>query len=145
MWRAWVEVASSASGCVGGAARGRFGPGSLACPVLVVSAWAKRPGGVMCGESGKDRELRMLGNLCVALARLGVAGMQLRDAVPGVTVSLDRDGSAGVAAYVVIHHGARFSWWSVGHSHPISDVDGAAQAIVEFLHQKNGNGERARS
>ncbi|GAA2083236.1 hypothetical protein GCM10009780_21800 [Actinomadura alba] len=90
----------------------------------------------MCGETSKDRELRLLGDLCVALAKLGYPGIQFRDALPGLIVSANRDGSGGAAAYVVIHHGARFSWWSVQHHHPVDDVDGAAQAIVEFLRRK---------
>jgi hypothetical protein len=138
---AWVEMASSASGCAGWTARDRFGAGGQARSVFVVSAWSRGSGGVMCGERSKDRELRLLGELCVALAGLGVAGLQLRDAVPGMTVSMGRDAGGGVSAYVVINHGMRFSWWSVEHSHPVSDVEGAARSIVEFLRQDDASSD----
>ncbi|WP_344264059.1 hypothetical protein [Actinomadura napierensis] len=74
----------------------------------------------------------LLGELYVALAKLG-ADVQLRDAIPGLTVSAVREGSRPVAGYVVLHGGTRFTWWRVDSNHTASDIEGAARRIMEFL------------
>jgi hypothetical protein len=91
---------------------------------------------VLNETDSKDRELVALGQLCRSLAKLGF-GVQLRDALPGLTVTRSQDTAEGTAAYVVISRsGHRFTWWRVDNSHPISDVDGAAQHIADFVQEQ---------
>ncbi|MFI0454008.1 hypothetical protein [Actinomadura sp. 6N118] len=87
----------------------------------------------MNGVKG-DHELWLLGELCKALAQRGIV-VQLRDAIPGLTVTTPR----GVSAYVVMN-GPRFTWWRVDNSHPVSDIDGAARRIAMFLRQGEQSG-----
>ncbi|MFD0902511.1 hypothetical protein [Actinomadura sediminis] len=86
----------------------------------------------------------LLGELYVALAKLG-AEVQLRDAIPGLTVRLVRDGAPAVAGYVVLKGGERFTWWRVDNAHPATDVEGAARRIMETLRSDppRGHGPRA--
>lgn len=86
----------------------------------------------MGASAGRDGELVLLGELYVALAKLG-ADVQLRDAIPGLTIRLVRDGAPAVAGYVVLNGGRRFTWWRVDNNHPASDVEGAARRIIETL------------
>lgn len=79
----------------------------------------------------RDVELVLLGELYVALAKLGV-DVQLRDAIPGLTVRVYRDGERPICGYVVLH-GFHFTWWRVDNNHPATDVTGAAQRIVDYL------------
>lgn len=79
----------------------------------------------------RNVELVLLGELCVALAKFGV-DVQLRDAIPGLTVRVHRAGERPVSGYVVLH-GFHFTWWRVDNNHPATDVAGAAQRIVEYL------------
>jgi hypothetical protein len=85
------------------------------------------------GRADPDRELRLLGELCRSLARLGL-GVQIRDARPGLTVTRSRDAAEGSTAYVTLSpSGTRFVWRRVDDNHPASDIDGAAQRIAVFV------------
>ena len=82
-------------------------------------------------RQARDAELVLLGELYVALAKLGL-DVQLRDAIPGLTVRMYRAGDRPVSGYVVLH-GTHFTWWRVDNNHPTSDVQGAARRIVDYL------------
>ncbi|MFD0689023.1 hypothetical protein [Actinomadura fibrosa] len=81
----------------------------------------------------RDTELRLLGDLCRALARRGVC-VQMRDAIPGLTIARPGGTALEVIGYVVISKTkGQFSWWRVDNLHPVSDVDGAAEQITAFI------------
>ena len=70
----------------------------------------------------------MLGDLCRALARRGLY-VQMRDAVPGLTVTRPGGTSLDVIGYVVVNRRkGEVSWWRVDTVHPVTDLDGAATA-----------------
>jgi hypothetical protein len=78
---------------------------------------------------GRYQQLRLLGDLCRELAKLGIR-MSISDALPAVRVpvegsksalSVEVDGVAGVFA------------WADEHSHPVDDRAGAAAAIVAWV------------
>jgi hypothetical protein len=89
----------------------------------------------------RDKELRVLTELCRHLAKRGV-GVEVRDAIPGLTLHAKPSAGGGALAYVVIN-GSHISWWRVGHNHPISDVEGAAERIESFLRRpvRDGGGQ----
>ncbi|QXJ22987.1 hypothetical protein AGRA3207_004074 [Actinomadura graeca] len=81
----------------------------------------------------RDAELRLLGNLCRALVKRGHF-VQMRDAIPGLTITRSGGTVRDVVAYVVLSRDKRhFSWWRVDNAHPLTDVDGAAEQISAFL------------
>ncbi|URM95292.1 hypothetical protein LUW76_13745 [Actinomadura madurae] len=89
--------------------------------------------------SARDRELVLLGELYVALAKLGL-DVQLRDAIPGLTVRAYGVRGQQVSGYVVLHGGTRFTWWRVDNTHPAEDITGAARRILDYLQSDSGQG-----
>ncbi|NEA22191.1 hypothetical protein [Actinomadura bangladeshensis] len=85
----------------------------------------------------RDRELVLLGELVIALAKLGV-DVKLRDAIPGATFRATRADGRQVYGYVVLKGGTHFTWWQVDHTHPATDVQGAARRILESLQSAPG-------
>jgi hypothetical protein len=91
---------------------------------------------VVTVQNEADKELQLLGMLCRALAKQGL-GVQLRDALPGLTVTRRPDISEGTGAYVMVNPSRlRFAWWRVDNSHPVSDIDGAAMRIAAFVREQ---------
>ena len=87
------------------------------------------------GEIGKNEQLRLLGELCRSLAVLGV-GVQMRDAVPSLTVSADQTPLASGGVRVLVDtSGTEFTWRPDDNRHPVSDIDGAARRIAECVQQ----------
>lgn len=85
------------------------------------------------GEIGKNEQLRLLGDLCRSLAVFGV-GVQMRDAVPSLTVSADQAAPASVGVRVLVDtSGADFTWRPDDDRHPVSDIEGAARRIAECV------------
>ena len=90
--------------------------------------------------TSRDRELGLLGELGRALGQLGL-GVQVRDGVPGLTVSTSTPGK-----YVwvfVSESGRNFTWRRDDSKHPVDDVRGAAVEIAKFVTEQdglNGNG-----
>ncbi|MFB4299709.1 hypothetical protein [Actinomadura sp. NTSP31] len=81
----------------------------------------------------RETELRLLGDLFRALVRRGVC-VQMRDAIPGLTITRLDGTAADVIAYVVVNRRTGgFSWWRVDSFHSLRDVDGAADRITAFL------------
>lgn len=81
----------------------------------------------------RETELRLLGDMCRALVRRGVC-VQMRDAIPGLTITRPGGTATDVIAYVVVNRRTGgFSWWRVDNFHPLRDVDGAADRITAFL------------
>jgi hypothetical protein len=88
------------------------------------------------GRADPDRELRLLGELCRSLARLGL-GVQIRDARPGLTVTRSRDAAEGSTAYVTLSpSGTHFVWRRVDDNHPASDIEGTARQIAVFVREQ---------
>jgi hypothetical protein len=86
------------------------------------------------GGGTRSQELELLVELCRLLGKHG-CGVEVRDAIPGLTVTSSPVSSANAEAYVVIN-GTRFTWWRVDSNHPVSDVEGAAQRIAAFLRRE---------
>lgn len=79
-------------------------------------------------------ELRLLGELCKELAQRGM-GVQMRDALPGLTV---RTTTPGVYVWVFVSVSGRdFVWRRVDSRHSTNDVPGAAQEIARFVSEQN--------
>ncbi|MCW2919385.1 MAG: hypothetical protein JWN52_7453 [Actinomycetia bacterium] len=79
-------------------------------------------------------ELRLLGELCRELAQRGM-GVQMRDALPGLTV---RTTTPGVYVWVFVSvSGRHFIWRRADSRHSVDDVAGAAQEIVCFVGEQN--------
>ncbi|MCW2859615.1 MAG: hypothetical protein JWP48_1323 [Actinoallomurus sp.] len=77
-----------------------------------------------------DEELRLLGELCRELVKLGL-GVGFRDALPGLTVTTD---VPGVPLYVFVSEsGTDFDWHNAEMRHPVGDAAGAARRIAVFL------------
>jgi hypothetical protein len=85
-----------------------------------------------------DEELRLLGELCRELVKLGLK-VGFRDALPGLTVTTD---IPGVPLYVFVSEsGTDFDWNNAAMRHPVQDVQGAALRIAAFL-RDHSIGER---
>ena len=83
----------------------------------------------------RDAELRVLGDLCRALVRRGLY-VQLRDGIPGLTVTRTGGASLDVIGYVVVNRRKdEVSWWRVDNLHPVTDLDGAAERITAFMNE----------
>ena len=83
----------------------------------------------------RDAELRVLGDLCRALVRRGLY-VQMRDAIPGLTVTRPGGTSLDVIGYVVVNRRkGEVSWWRVDNVHPVTDLDGAADLITTFMNE----------
>lgn len=92
----------------------------------------------------RDAELRVLGDLCRALVRRGLY-VQMRDAVPGLTVTRPGGTATDVVGYVVVNRRkGQVSWWRVDNLHPVTDLDGAAERITAFMAERTA-GHRRRS
>ncbi|WP_147449320.1 hypothetical protein [Actinomadura pelletieri] len=60
--------------------------------------------------------------------------VQMRDAVPGLTITRAGGTSADVIGYVVVNRRkGQVSWWRVDNLHPVTDLDGAAERITAFM------------
>jgi hypothetical protein len=85
-----------------------------------------------------DEELRLLGELCRELVKLGL-NVGFRDALPGLTVTTD---IPGVPLYVFVSEsGTDFDWNNAEMRHPVQDAEGAALRIAVFL-RDHSIGER---
>ncbi|MGI8335751.1 hypothetical protein ACRYCC_37875 [Actinomadura scrupuli] len=63
--------------------------------------------------------------------------VQLRDAIPSLTVNADPAAPPGVGVYVLVStSGAEFVWTAAGNRHPVSDIEGAARRIAAFVHEQ---------
>ncbi|MFC4054605.1 MULTISPECIES: hypothetical protein [Actinomadura] len=83
----------------------------------------------------RDAELRVLGELCRALVKRGLY-VQMRDAVPGLTVTRTGGTALDIIGYVVVNrHKREISWWRVDNVHPVADLDAAAERITAFMHE----------
>jgi len=81
----------------------------------------------------RDAELRVLGDLCRALVKRGLC-VQMRDAIPGLTVTRPGGTALEVIGYVVVsRRKGEVSWWRVDNLHPVTDLDGAAERITAFM------------
>lgn len=84
-------------------------------------------------ENYRGSHARLLGDLCRSLTTLGM-GVQMRDAIPSLTVNADPAAPPGVGVYVLVStSGAEFVWTAAGIRHPVSDIEGAARRIAEFV------------
>ncbi|MFI0374513.1 hypothetical protein ACH35V_42215 [Actinomadura sp. 1N219] len=87
----------------------------------------------MGSSISRDGELRVLGDLCRALVMRGLC-VQMRDAVPGLTITRAGGTTADVVGYVVVNRRkGEVSWWRVDNVHPVTDLDGAAERITAFM------------
>ncbi|WP_412515537.1 hypothetical protein K8Z49_26730 [Actinomadura madurae] len=99
---------------------------------------------VMGPSISRDAELRVLGDLCRALVKRGLY-VQLRDAVPGLTVTRRGGTATDVIGYVVVNRRkGEVSWWRVDNLHPITDLDGAVDLISAFM-AESATPDRPRS
>jgi hypothetical protein len=96
------------------------------------------------GEIGKNEQLRLLGDLCRSLAAFGV-GVQMRDAVPSLTVSADQAAPASVGVRVLVDASGTEFTWRPDDRHPVSDVEGAARRIAECVQQVHRRASDERS
>jgi hypothetical protein len=81
----------------------------------------------------RDAELRVLGDLCRALVMRGLY-VQMRDAIPGLTVTRPGGAALEVIGYVTVNRRTgQVSWWRVDNLHPVTDLDGAAERITAFM------------
>ncbi|MFA1548806.1 hypothetical protein [Actinomadura chokoriensis] len=77
----------------------------------------------------------MLGDLCRALVGRGLY-VQLRDAIPGLTVIRPGGTALDVIGYVVVNRRkGEVSWWRVDNLHPVTDLDGAVERITAFMNE----------
>src|SRR5262245_10359423 len=87
----------------------------------------------------RDRALRLLGALIRAVVAAGFTCVELRDAVPrvvlrtstGIVVQVRVDAPAGVFVWGADGLGADER--RLGQRHPVTDVSGAARALVDFV------------
>ncbi len=87
----------------------------------------------------RDDELRVLGDLCRALVRRGLC-VQMRDAVPGLTVTRPGGTSLEVIGYVVVNRRkGEVSWWRIDNLHPVADLHGAAERITAFMNEPSAS------
>ncbi|MBB4779018.1 hypothetical protein [Actinomadura livida] len=87
----------------------------------------------MSPSLSRDAELRVLGALCRALVARGLC-VQMRDAIPGLTVTRPGGTAKDVVGYVVVNRRKGVvSWWRVDNLHPVKDLDGAADRITAFM------------
>lgn len=81
----------------------------------------------------RDAELRVLGDLCRALVGRGLY-VQMRDAIPGLTITRTGGTAKDVVGYVVVNRRkGEVSWWRVDNLHPVTDLDGAVDRITAFM------------
>lgn len=60
--------------------------------------------------------------------------VQLRDAVPGLTITRTGGTALDVIGYVVVNRRkGQVSWWRVDNLHPVTDLDGAVDRIIAFM------------
>jgi hypothetical protein len=77
-----------------------------------------------------DEELRLLGELCRELVKLGL-DVGFRDALPGLTVATD---IPGVPLYIFVSESGRnFDWNNAAMRHSVEDAEGAALRIAAFV------------
>lgn len=77
-----------------------------------------------------DEEVRLLGELCGELVKLGLH-VGFRDALPSLAVPTD---VPGVPLYIFVSEtGLNFDWHNAEMRHPITDPPGAAKRIAAFL------------
>ncbi|TDD75320.1 hypothetical protein E1293_28480 [Actinomadura darangshiensis] len=75
----------------------------------------------------------MLGDLCRALVAHGLC-VQLRDAIPGLTITRTGGTTLDIVGYVVVNRRkGQVSWWRVDNLHPVNDLDGAVERIIAFM------------
>ena len=116
-----------------GGRRNRRGVGGGPMPLVPLPN--REWGRAVNGEIGREPQLRLLGDLCRSLAALGV-GVQMRDALPGLTVNPEPGAPSGVGVYVFVSASGRdFIWRSAGNRHPVSDIDNAARRIADYVRQ----------
>ncbi|MEU8117623.1 hypothetical protein AB0C21_02825 [Spirillospora sp. NPDC049024] len=81
----------------------------------------------------RNAELLVLTDLCRALVKRGLC-VQMRDAVPGLTVIRPGGTSLDAIGYVVVNRRkGQVSWWRVDNLHPVTDLDGAVERIIAFM------------
>lgn len=81
----------------------------------------------------RDGELRVLSELCRALVGRGLC-VQMRDAVPRLTVTRPSGTATDVVGYVVVNRRrGEVSWWRIDNLHSVKDLDGAVDRITAFM------------
>jgi hypothetical protein len=84
---------------------------------------------VSTASSAADREIRPLVRLCRAIAQAGFTQVTIRDALPRLILR----GPGGVWVDVRVAEGGTEFVWGSGVRHPVTDVAGAAQALIAFM------------